>query len=102
MEAGTYLYDVWVGSALMWFIILCVFQQNFVHVCAGVLEKLVRAVENDESDLTVAEYAQLIGLLHQAKLPLCESNLRGTQKTKPFFTEGEKARIERENQCRMN
>lgn len=54
MAAGTYLYDVWVGSALVRFVILGVFQQNFVHVCAGILEQLVRAVENDEGDLTVA------------------------------------------------
>lgn len=87
MEAGTYLYNVRVSSALMWFVILCVFQQNFVHVCAGVLEELVRAVENDEGDLTIAQYAELIGLFHQAKLPLCEGNLRGTQKTKPSVTE---------------
>ncbi len=71
----------------MGFVVLCVFQQHFVHVCAGILEQFVRAVENDEGYLTVTQYAQLIGLFHQAKLPLCEGNLRDTQKTKACITE---------------
>lgn len=48
-----HLYNVRVGSALVGLVVLCVFQQHFVHVCAGVLEQFVRAVENDEGDLTV-------------------------------------------------
>ena len=53
----------------------CVLQQNLVHVCAGVLEQLVVGVEDDHGDLTVAQHAQLVGFLHQAKLPLGESHL---------------------------
>lgn len=48
-----HLYNVRVGSALVGLVVLRVFQQHFVHVCAGVLEQFVRAVENDEGDLTV-------------------------------------------------
>lgn len=71
--------DVSVGPALVGFIVLCVLQQHFIHVSACVLEQLVRPVENDESDLTVAQYTQLIRLLHQAKLALCESDLNQGQ-----------------------
>lgn len=49
----THLHYVRVGSALVGFVVLCVFQQHFVHVRAGVLKQLVRAVENDEGYLTV-------------------------------------------------
>lgn len=48
----------------MGLIVLSVFKQNFVHVGAGVLEQFISAVEDDEGDLTVAQNAQLIGLLH--------------------------------------
>lgn len=59
----------------MRFVVLGVFQQHVVHVGAGILEQLVGAVEDDESDLTVAEDAQLVRLLHQTKLPLGEGYL---------------------------
>lgn len=39
------------------------------------MEQLALGVEDDESDLTVAEDAQLVGLLHQAELPLGEGDL---------------------------
>lgn len=74
-ESVTYLHNVRVGSALVGFVVLCVFQEDFVHVGAGVLEQLVGAVEDDEGDFTVAQNAQLIGLLHQSKLPLHEGHL---------------------------
>ena len=55
--------------------VTCIFEQNFVHVRARVLEQLVVRVEDDDGDLTVAEDGQLIGLLHQAKFALCKGNL---------------------------
>ena len=60
----------------MGLVVLCVFEQDLVHVGAGVLEQLVGAVEDDQGDLAVAQHAQLVGLLHQAKLSLCKRNLR--------------------------
>lgn len=69
------LNDVFIGAAFVRFVVLGVFQQHVVHVGAGVLEQLVGAVEDDESDLTVAEDAQLVRLLHQTKLPLGEGYL---------------------------
>lgn len=72
----TYLNDVFIGAAFVRFVVLSVFQQHVVHVGAGVLEQLVGAVEDDESDLTVAEDAQLVRLLHQTKLPLGEGYLQ--------------------------
>lgn len=50
--------------------VLRVLQEHAVHVCAGILEEAVGAVEDDEGNLTVAEHTQLIGLLHQSELPL--------------------------------
>lgn len=40
------------------------------------LEELVGGVEDDEGDLAVAEHRQLVGLLHQAELPLGERHLK--------------------------
>lgn len=74
-HTATHLYDVRVGSALVGFIVLGVFQKDFVHVGAGILKQLVGAVKDDEGDFTVTQNAQLIGLLHQTKLPLHESHL---------------------------
>lgn len=70
-----YLDDVGVGPALVRLIVLGVLEQDLVHVRAGVLEQLVGVVEDDERDLTVAQHAQLVGLLHQAELPLGERHL---------------------------
>lgn len=47
-----------------------------VHVCAGILVELVAAAEDDESDLTVAEDGQFVGLLHHTELPLVKGHLR--------------------------
>ena len=41
----------------MWFVIFRVFEKNFVHVRARVLEQFVGTVENDESNLTIAQDA---------------------------------------------
>lgn len=70
-----YLNDVCVGSALVRLVVLGVFEQDLVHISAGVLEQLVRVVEDDQGDLTVAQHTQLVGFLHQAKLSLCERHL---------------------------
>lgn len=64
LPRGTHLHDVRIRPAFMGLIVLSVFKQNFVHVGAGVLEQFISAVEDDEGDLTVAQNAQLIGLLH--------------------------------------
>ena len=55
--------------------VTCIFEQNFVHIRAGVLEQFVVGVEDDDGDLAVAEDGQLVGLLHQTKFPLCERHL---------------------------
>lgn len=73
----THIHDVGVGPALVRLVVLGVFEQNFVHVGAGVLEQLVGVVEDDEGDLAVAQDAQLIRFLHQTELPLGERHLGG-------------------------
>ena len=60
----------------MRFVVLCVLQQYIVHICAGILEQLIGAVEYDESDLAVTKDAQFIGLLHQPKLSFGEGHLK--------------------------
>lgn len=69
------LNDVLVGEALVGLIILCVFEQDLVHVRGGILVQLVAAAEDDEGDLAVTQYAQFIRFLHHAKLALVESHL---------------------------
>ena len=71
----THIDDVGVGPALVGLVVLGVLEQNLVHVGAGVLKQLVGAVEDDEGDLTVAQHAQLVRLLHQTELALCECHL---------------------------
>lgn len=60
----------------MGLVVLGVFQQDFVHVGAGVLKQLVGAVEDDEGDFTVTQNTQLVGFFHQTELPLHESHLK--------------------------
>lgn len=48
---------------------------NLVHVGASVLVEFVVGAEDDESDLAVAEHAQLVRLLHHAELALVERHL---------------------------
>lgn len=69
------LYNVVVSSRLMRLVIFGVFEQHFVHVCGGVLEQLVGAAEDDQSDLAVAQHRQLVGFLHQTELALGECHL---------------------------
>ena len=78
MELYLYLQYVCVGPALVRLAVLCVLEQDLVHVSAGVLEQTVGAVEDDEGDLTVTQYSQLLRFLHQAKLTLGECHL-GTE-----------------------
>ena len=70
-----HLHDVSVGSTLMWVSVFGVFQQDAVHVRAGVLEQFVGMIEDYQSNLTVTENTQFIRFLHQAKLALCEGHL---------------------------
>jgi hypothetical protein len=55
--------------------VLGVFEEDLVHVCAGILEQLAAGVENDERHLTVAKHRELHGFLHQTILPFCECDL---------------------------
>lgn len=70
-----YLDNICVCSALMRFIVFCVFEKDLVHICAGILEQFVTRVENDQSNLTITEYTQFICFLHQSKFTLGKSNL---------------------------
>lgn len=74
-EKWSHLYNVVVSSRLMRLVIFGVFEQHFVHVCGGVLEQLVGAAEDDQSDLAVAQHRQLVGFLHQTELALGECHL---------------------------
>lgn len=74
-ESPGYLEDVGVGAALVRFAVLRVLEEHTVHVRAGILEEAIGAVEDDESNLTVAEHAQFVGLLHQPKLPFGKCHL---------------------------
>ena len=69
------LYDVVVSSRFMRLVIFRVFEQHFVHVGGGVLEKLVGAAEDDEGDLAIAQHRQLVGFLHQTEFALGERHL---------------------------
>ena len=83
----TYVHDVRVGPALVRLVVFCVFEQDFIHVGAGVLEQLVGAVEDDEGDLTVAQHAQLVRFLHQAELTLGERHLEGRNRKKSLLVD---------------
>jgi len=69
------VHDVLVGLGLVGLVVLCILEQDLVHVCGSVLEQLVMGVEDDDGDLAVAKYGQFVSLFHQPKLPLCECNL---------------------------
>jgi len=59
----------------MRFVVLGVFEEDFVHVGGGVLEQFVAAAEDDEGDLAVAQHRQLVGLLHQPEFAFGERHL---------------------------
>lgn len=70
-----YLQYVTVCAALVRLAVLGVFQEHFVHISAGVLEETIGAIEDDESNFTVTQHTQLVGLFHQSKLALGERHL---------------------------
>lgn len=74
-----YLQYVSVGATLVRLTVLSVFEEHLVHVSAGVLEETIGAVEDDESNFTVTQHTQLIGLFHQTKLTLGERHLEKPQ-----------------------
>ena len=53
-----------------------VLHENVVHIRTGILKEFVVRVEDDDGDFAVAQDAQLVRLLHHAKLPLVERNLK--------------------------
>ena len=71
-----HLYNVVISSGLMRFVIFGVLEQHFVHVGRGVLEQFVRAAEDDQGDLAVAQHRQLVRLLHQTELALGKGHLQ--------------------------
>lgn len=54
IQYNSYLDNIWIRSTLMWFIVFCILQQHLVHISAGILEKFIGAVEDYESNFTVA------------------------------------------------
>lgn len=73
---SVYLQYVNVGAALVRLAVFSVFKEHFVHVSASVLEETIGAVEDDESNFTVTQHTQFVGLFHQAKLTLGECYLK--------------------------
>ena len=69
------LNDVVISSGLMRFVVLGVFEQDFIHVGGSVLEQFVAAAEDDEGDLAVAQHRQLVRFLHEPELSLGERDL---------------------------
>jgi len=67
--------DVFIRERLVGLVVLCVLEENLVHISAGILVQLVAAGEDDESDLAVAEDRQLVGLLHHPELSLVKRHL---------------------------
>ena len=73
----TYIYDVLVRQRLVWLVVFCVFEQDFVHVGWSVLIQFVWRAEYDQGDFAVAQNTQLVGFLHHSKLSLIERHLQG-------------------------
>lgn len=92
IQLSAHLYNICISPALVRLVVLCVFQQHFVHVGAGILKQFVCVVEDDEGDLAVAQDAELVGLFHQAKLALGERHLRGERKNKEASNGRQKSR----------
>ena len=70
-----YLNDILIGETLVGFVVLCVLEEDFVHVCGRVLVQFVAGGKDDEGDLAVAQNRQLVRFLHHAKLSFVESYL---------------------------
>lgn len=55
--------NICIGLALVRVLELCVADEDGVHVAAGILVQLLVAGDHDDSDLHVAEDAELVGFL---------------------------------------
>ena len=71
----THLNDVLVREWLMRLIVLCVLEEDLVHVGGGILVQLVAGAEDDQRDLTVAQHGQLVRFLHNTKLSFVKRHL---------------------------
>lgn len=74
-EKSAHLDDILVGEGLVGFVVLGVLEKNLVHVGARILIQLVTRTEDNQGDLTVAQYRQLVRLLHHPELPFVEGHL---------------------------
>lgn len=72
---GTHLDNILVGEGLVGFVVLGVLEENLVHVGARILVQLVARTEDNQRDLAVAKYRQLVRLLHHAEFPLVKGHL---------------------------
>lgn len=75
IDRSAYLEDFVVRATFVRFVVFGVFEQDFVHICRGVLEKFIRGIEDDQCDFTITENTEFIGFLHQTELPFCEGHL---------------------------
>lgn len=74
-EKSAHLDDILVGEGLVGFVVLGVLEKNLVHVGARILIQLVARAEDNQRDLAVAEYRQLVRLLHHPEFPFIEGHL---------------------------
>ncbi len=72
--------NICVGFAFVRVLKLSVADEDGVHVAAGILVQLLVAGDHDDSDLHIAEDAQLVGFLQQASFTLAEGNLTCIQR----------------------
>ena len=70
-----YLDYILVGEGFVGLVVLCVLEEDLVHVGAGVLVQLVAAAEDDQGDLTVTENRQFVRFFHHPELSFVESHL---------------------------
>ena len=59
----------------MGLVVLCVLEEDLVHVRAGVLVQLVAAAEDYQGDFTVTEHRQFVSFFHHSELSFVESHL---------------------------
>lgn len=48
-----YLDNIFVGERFVWLVVFGVFEENFVHVGAGILVQFIAATEDDKSYFTI-------------------------------------------------
>lgn len=70
-----YLDNVFVGQGFMWLIVFGIFEEDLVHIRAGILVQFVAAAEDYEGDLAIAQHRQFVRLLHHAEFSFVECNL---------------------------